>query len=126
VSLLESVKKLSNEYAKETVAVRRQLHAHPELSYQEYQTAKFVADKLKDLGLKPVEGIAGILQREGVVGNALLFRIGVVRRKQATSLKAGEYALPAHTSMAAASRGTMLPRRTGFERRQIRGSLPLN
>jgi len=63
VSLLESVKKLSNEYAKETVAVRRHLHAHPELSYQEFDTARLVAEKLTSFGLKPQEGVA----RTGVV-----------------------------------------------------------
>lgn len=36
----------------------------------------------------------------GVVENASLFRFGVVRRKQANVLKAGEYAFPSHASMA--------------------------
>src|SRR5688572_32786259 len=39
--------------------MRRHLHAHPELSYQEHETAKFVAEKLKSFGLQPQEGIAG-------------------------------------------------------------------
>ena len=58
MSLLESVKKLSNEYANEVVEVRRHLHAHPELSYQEYNTAKLVAEKLTSFGLKPQQGVA--------------------------------------------------------------------
>jgi len=59
MALLDEIKKLSLRYVQDNVDARRHLHTNPELSYQEYQTAKFVADKLKDLGLKPVEGIAG-------------------------------------------------------------------
>lgn len=44
--------------------------------------------------------IANVLEREGVVDNALLFRAGVMRRDAATALKAGEYAIPAKASMA--------------------------
>lgn len=40
------------------MANRRYLHINPELSFQEYSTAKFVAQKLKDIGLNPQEGIA--------------------------------------------------------------------
>ncbi len=59
MSLLESVKKLGREYAQEVIANRRHLHSHPELSYKEYDTAKFVASRLKLFGLKPQEGVAG-------------------------------------------------------------------
>lgn len=37
----------------ELVALRRHLHAHPELSGQEFATAALVAQKLADAGLKP-------------------------------------------------------------------------
>jgi len=57
--LLDEIKKLSLRYAKENVEARRHLHAHPELSFQEYNTAKYVADKLKDFGLSITEGVAG-------------------------------------------------------------------
>jgi len=43
---------------------RRYLHQHPELSNREYQTAKFIADHLKKLGLEVQTGIA----KTGVVG----------------------------------------------------------
>ncbi len=58
MSLLESIKKLSLEYAKETVGIRRHLHAHPELSYHEFDTSKLVAKELRSYGLVPTEGIA--------------------------------------------------------------------
>jgi len=88
VSLLESVKKLSNEYAKETVAVRRHLHAHPELSYQEFDTARLVAEKLTSFGLKPQEGVA----KTGVV--ALIE--GKNPSKKVIALRADLDALPIH------------------------------
>lgn len=52
------IKQLAKDYAAEVVANRRYLHINPELSFQEYNTAKFVAQKLKDIGLTPQEGIA--------------------------------------------------------------------
>lgn len=46
------------------VALRRDLHAHPELAFQEHRTAGIVAAALRDLGLEVHEGIGGT----GVVG----------------------------------------------------------
>lgn len=48
----------------ELVNWRRHLHAHPELAFQERQTAAFVAEKLRDFGLEVHEGVG----RTGVVG----------------------------------------------------------
>lgn len=47
-----------------------------------------------------LRGMAANLERAGAIDNALLFRIGVMRRGTATALKAGEYAVPAHASPA--------------------------
>ncbi|PLK43215.1 M20 family metallopeptidase [Emticicia sp. TH156] len=58
MSLDSKIKQLAKEYAAETIANRRYLHTNPELSFQEYNTARFVAQKLRDLGLSPQEGIA--------------------------------------------------------------------
>lgn len=52
--LKEAVKKLAREFAPDTVTIRRHLHANPELSFQEHQTAAFVTEQLKAFGLKPV------------------------------------------------------------------------
>jgi amidohydrolase len=46
------------------VALRRDLHAHPELAYQEKRTARIVAQSLRLLGLEVHEGVGGT----GVVG----------------------------------------------------------
>ena len=34
----------------ELVATRRHIHSHPELSFEEFETTKFIAKKLKSLG----------------------------------------------------------------------------
>jgi amidohydrolase len=41
------------------VALRRDLHAHPELGYEEHRTAGIVAAGLRQAGLEVVEGLAG-------------------------------------------------------------------
>ena len=46
------------------VALRRDLHAHPELGFEEVRTAALVADKLQSWGIEVHTGIAGT----GVVG----------------------------------------------------------
>jgi amidohydrolase len=56
--LLESIKHESQKLHRHTVQMRRHLHAHPELSYQEFNTAKFVAAELTAIGLTPV-AVAG-------------------------------------------------------------------
>jgi amidohydrolase len=56
--LLQKIKALSEASSQQIVELRRHLHANPELSYQEYNTAKFVAHQLRTAGIEPIEGIA--------------------------------------------------------------------
>ena len=56
--LLEKIKSLSQQYSQEVIGLRRHLHANPELSYQEHNTVKFVAQTLRSFGIEPIEGIA--------------------------------------------------------------------
>ncbi len=46
------------------VADRRYLHQHPELAFQEENTARFVAEKLREYGIEHTTGVA----TTGVVG----------------------------------------------------------
>ena len=48
----------------EHAAWRREIHAHPELAYNEHRTADFVAAKLESFGIPIVRGLG----RTGVVG----------------------------------------------------------
>jgi amidohydrolase len=58
MSLLDTIKALSESYSHGTIEVRRHLHANPELSYQEVQTALYVAAQLRESGIELIEGIA--------------------------------------------------------------------
>jgi len=54
----------AQELADELVAIRRDLHAHPELGFQEVRTARIVAEKLGALGYEVMSGVG----KTGVVG----------------------------------------------------------
>ncbi|MEO6686076.1 MAG: M20 family metallopeptidase [Dyadobacter sp.] len=57
--LQQKIKSLAKEQASSVIANRRHLHTNPELSFEEFKTAQFVAEELRALGLTPQEGIAG-------------------------------------------------------------------
>ena len=62
--LKDKIQKRAKAYFPSVVEMRRYLHAHPELSYEEVETGKFVAQKLTELGIPHVHGVA----ENGVVG----------------------------------------------------------
>ncbi|MDO8366599.1 MAG: M20 family metallopeptidase [Saprospiraceae bacterium] len=82
----EKIQALARQYHADTVACRRHLHAHPELSFEEVQTGKFVADQLTALGVQHKHGVA----ENGVV--ALIK--GKNPRKRTIALRADMDALP--------------------------------
>ena len=53
MSLLNTIKSLSEKYSQQVVELRRHLHANPELSYQEFNTVKYVAQQLRSFGIEP-------------------------------------------------------------------------
>lgn len=88
MSLLQRIKDLSEAISLETVNLRRYLHANPELSYQEYNTAKYVAENLRQVGVDSVEAIAT---------TGLLAEIrGKNPEKKLIALRADMDALPIH------------------------------
>ncbi len=56
--LKEKIQQLARSSAEEFVQIRRHLHAHPELSYQEFQTSAFVKEKLSGWHI-PFQSMAG-------------------------------------------------------------------
>lgn len=82
----EQILRLAHEYHADTVANRRHLHMHPELSFEEVQTGRFVADKLAEMGIEHRHGMAGT----GVV--ALIK--GKNPRKRVIALRGDMDALP--------------------------------
>ena len=59
MALLDKIKTLSESLHKETIANRHHLHANPELSFKETETAKYVLSQLEKVGVKTKSGIAG-------------------------------------------------------------------
>ncbi len=56
--LKAKIKELANKYSANNIANRRYLHSHPELSYQEYETAKFIEKRLTEYGITRFERMA--------------------------------------------------------------------
>jgi len=63
-SLRADIDRLTTQVQPKVVSWRRDIHQHPELSYQETRTAKLVADHLRALGMEVRTGVGG----NGVVG----------------------------------------------------------
>ena len=65
--MLSQIKDIAKTLAPRLIEIRRHLHAHPELSGQEYQTAAYVAGVLSSSGLQVREGVG----KTGVIGELL-------------------------------------------------------
>ncbi|MBC6474069.1 MAG: amidohydrolase [Hormoscilla sp. GM102CHS1] len=77
--MLAQIKDLAANLAPRLIEIRRHIHAHPELSGQEYQTAAYVAGVLSSLGLHVREdvgktGVVAELDGEGNDGRLLAIR----------------------------------------------------
>jgi hippurate hydrolase len=64
--LKENIKDLSKKYAEEFIQIRHHLHQHPELSYHEFETSKFIQNKLSgfriDFDVLATTGVVGIIK----------------------------------------------------------------
>ncbi|MEP7372396.1 MAG: M20 family metallopeptidase [Chitinophagaceae bacterium] len=64
--MIEKIKALAKQYAPALIEVRHYLHAHPELSYQEFETSKFIQQQLKKLEIpfeiKATTGVVGMIK----------------------------------------------------------------
>ena len=62
----EKIKQLSKQFAPEFVAIRQYIHAHPELSYKEFETSKLIQQKLTEMGIpfeiKATTGVVGLIK----------------------------------------------------------------
>jgi hippurate hydrolase len=64
--LLEKIKSLAAAGQEENIAIRRHLHANPELSYQEFETCKYLQAQLTKIGIPfsviATTGVLGIIE----------------------------------------------------------------
>ncbi|MBL4755474.1 MAG: amidohydrolase, partial [Flavobacteriales bacterium] len=54
--LKETIKSLARQYHQETVEIRNHIHANPELSFQEFETSKYIKAQLEKLGIEYEDG----------------------------------------------------------------------
>ena len=63
--LQQQIKTLAKKYAAEFISIRHHLHAHPELSYQEFETSQFIQQQLTSFNIpfeiKATTGVIGLL-----------------------------------------------------------------
>ncbi len=86
--MTHSLSELITSLAPDAIAVRHHLHAHPELSNEEEQTSKFVAERLTALGVDTL--------RTGVGGHGVVAEIrgNQIQTGQTLALRADMDALP--------------------------------
>ncbi|MEN5234525.1 M20 family metallopeptidase [Sphingobacterium faecium] len=84
-SIKDQVNALAQQFFQETVQMRRHLHQHPELSFEEYNTSAYVKSILSDIGI-PFEEMADT----GIVA----YLTGDIASDQVIALRADMDALP--------------------------------
>jgi amidohydrolase len=66
ITLLDKIKSISKEIHQDVIQKRRHLHANPELSFEEFNTASFVKSQLEKLGIPYQEmantGVVGLIK----------------------------------------------------------------
>ena len=91
MALLDKIKALSKSYSEEVIGLRRHLHANPELSYQEYNTVKFVEQTLRSFGtlllLMVGASAANTRAATSLQRGAVSFTLPAARRPPASSAR---------------------------------------
>jgi amidohydrolase len=77
-ALVQQIKDLAKKYSAEFIAVRHHLHAHPELSYKEFETSAFIQKKLTELGIpfeiKATTGVIGLIKGKNPAKRVIALR----------------------------------------------------
>lgn len=84
--MIDNIKAIARRIKQETIAARRHLHAHPELSFQEFETVSFVEKQLRSFGI-------GDLEKKANTGLVALIQ-GKNPEKKTIALRADMDALP--------------------------------
>lgn len=78
IMLQQKIKDLAKQYADTFISVRHHLHAHPELSYQEFETSKFVQQQLSSFGIpfevKATTGVLGMIKGKNPKSRVIALR----------------------------------------------------
>jgi amidohydrolase len=85
VATAETLRGDIDEILPGVVADRRYLHTHPELGFQEFETAKMVAERLRSLGVEDIRtgiaktGVTGLIRGTGAGAGAGADKVVLVR-----------------------------------------------
>ena len=76
--LIDTIKSLAKQYHEEFVGIRRHLHAHPELSYKEFETSKFIQAKLAEWNIPykviATTGVVGLIEGKNASSRIMALR----------------------------------------------------
>jgi amidohydrolase len=76
--MITMVKDLARKNAAEMIAIRHHLHANPELSYQEFETSKFIQQQLKGWGISfqvmATTGVVAIIEGKNPASRVIALR----------------------------------------------------
>ena len=79
--LLNKIKTLAHNYKKEFIKVRRHIHAHPELSYVEFETSKYIQQKLSDYKIEfkvmATTGAVGLIKGKNPESKVIALRADI-------------------------------------------------
>ncbi|MDE3183698.1 MAG: amidohydrolase [Bacteroidota bacterium] len=79
--LKEKIKDLSKKFSDEFIQIRHRLHQYPELSYKEFETSKYIQQKLKDIGIDfevlATTGIVGIIKGKNPDNKVIALRADI-------------------------------------------------
>lgn len=64
MDLKQTIQQLTKKYYPDTIAIRRHIHENPELSFQEFNTSKYICSKLDEYGIPYKAGYV----KTGIVG----------------------------------------------------------
>jgi amidohydrolase len=79
--LTQKIKERARKYLQEFIDIRHHLHAHPELSYQEFETSKFIQKKLDEFGIayeiKATTGVIGLIKGKNPESKTIALRADI-------------------------------------------------
>jgi len=78
MELLPQIKLLAKQYSDEFIAVRRHIHAHPELSYVEFETSLYIQEQLRVMGIafeqKATTGLVAVIEGKNPSSRVIALR----------------------------------------------------
>lgn len=88
IQLRDTINQLAEQYFREIVSIRHHIHQHPELSFEEFETSRYIQELLDSAGIPFKKGFV----KTGIVGSIN----GRTENGMTVALRADMDALPVH------------------------------